>query len=259
MTDCLPRIGCVPYLNARPLVEGITYPIRELVPAKLGEAFQAGEFDVALLSSIDVILALDPCAVDGISISSKGDVYSVVLAFKGDLKGIKKVLLDPASHTSNALLRIVLEEFHGIFPEYVQSQEDEIVESLLECPTLLIGDRAIQSRERTANQEVRFLDLGGEWYRHTLLPFVFALWSLKYEYTKKSELSTLLRATKISGMARRAEIAAREQDPSFALHYLNESIRYELGEEEKQGLALFHEFLIKLKIVSNKKSKISYF
>jgi predicted solute-binding protein len=60
-------------------------------------------------------------------------------------------------------------------------------------------------------------------------------------------------------MARRAEIAAREQDPSFALHYLNESIRYELGEEEKQGLALFHEFLIKLKIVSNKKSKISYF
>ena len=259
MNDCLPRIGCVPYLNARPLVEGITCPIRELVPAKLGESFQAGEFDVALLSSIDVILAPNPCAVDGISISSRGDVYSVVLAFEGDLKGIKKVLLDPASHTSNALLRIVLEEFHGIFPEYVQSQEGEIVESLSECATLLIGDRAIQSRERMANQEVRFLDLGGEWYSRTLLPFVFALWSLRYEYTKKSDLSTLLRTTKLFGMARRAEIAAREQDPEFTLHYLTEFIQYDLGEDEKQSLALFQGLLTKLKIVSNNKSEISYF
>lgn len=259
MNDTIPRIGCVPYLNARPLVEGITYPIRELVPAKLGEAFQAGEFDVALLSSIDVIKSLHPCAVDGISISSQGDVYSVVMAYQGDLRGIKKVVLDPASHTSNALLRIVLEEFHGIFPEYVQYEKDEIAESLLVRPTLLIGDRAIESRKQAANQMVRYLDLGGEWYRHTSLPFVFALWSFRYEYTKKKELSFFLRGVKDIGLSKRAEIAAREQDPEFTLHYLTEFIQYDLGEDEKQSLALFHDLLTKLKIVSNNKLEIYYF
>jgi predicted solute-binding protein len=258
VNDTIPRIGCVPYLNARPLVEGITYPIRELVPAKLGDAFQAGEFDVALLSSIDVITSLHPYAVDGISISSQGDVYSVVLAYHGDLKGIKKVVLDPASHTSNALLRIVLEDFHGIFPEYVQSLELNFLDLSLEAPTLLIGDRAINERKRTISRDVRFLDLGGEWFRSTGYPFVFALWSLRDCFTKKKEISNLLRSAKIVGLARRAEIAAREKDPEFAQHYLTVSIRYDLGVEEKAGLALFSEFLIKHKFLE-KNQEIKYF
>jgi len=249
VNDTIPRIGCVPYLNARPLVEGITYPIRELVPAKLGNAFQAGEFDVALLSSIDVITSLHPCAVDGISISSQGDVYSVVLAYQGDLRGIKKVVLDPASHTSNALLRIVLEDFHGIFPEYVQSLELNSLDLFSEAPTLLIGDRAINERKRTSSRNVHFLDLGGEWFRHTGLPFVFALWSFRDSFTKKKETSDLLRSAKLAGLAKRAEIATRDQNPEFALHYLTESIRYDLGVKEKAGLALFSEFLIKHKVL----------
>ena len=251
MNDTIPRIGCVPYLNARPLVEGITYPIRELVPAKLGDAFQAGEFDVALLSSIDVITSLQPYAVDGISISSQGDVYSVVLAYQGDLRGIKKVVLDPASHTSNALLRIVLEDFHGIFPEYVQSLELNFLDLSLEAPTLLIGDRAINERKRTTSRNIHFLDLGGEWYHNTSLPFVFALWSLRDSFTKKKETSDLLRSAKLAGLAKRAEIATGDQNPEFAQHYLTELIRYDLGVKEKAGLALFAEFLIKHKLSEN--------
>ena len=253
MNDTIPRIGCVPYLNSRPLLEGITYPIRELVPAKLGDAFQAGEFDVALLSSIDVITSLHSYAVDGISISSQGDVYSVVLAYEGDLRGIKKVVLDPASHTSNALLRIVLENFHGVFPEYVQLSEFEYTEFSADIPRLLIGDRAINERKRTTSRNIHFLDLGGEWYHNTSLPFVFALWSLRESFTKKKETSDLLRSAKLVGLARRAEIAAREKDPEFAQHYLTESIRYDLGVQEKAGLALFSEFLIKHKLSENNK------
>jgi len=251
VNDTIPRIGCVPYLNARPLVEGITYPIRELVPAKLGDAFQAGEFDVALLSSIDVIMNLHSYAVDGISISSQGDVYSVVLAYQGDLRGIKKVVLDPASHTSNALLKIVLEEFHGIRPEYVHFLEEVSSDLSLQIPTLLIGDRAIESRKRTSLSNIHFLDLGGEWFRHTGLPFVFALWSLRDSFTKKKEISDLLRSAKLAGLAKRNEIATRDQNPEFALHYLTESIRYDLGVHEKAGLALFSEFLIKHKLSLN--------
>jgi len=36
------RIGCVPYLNARPLLEGIGYPVTERVPAQLRDLFREG-------------------------------------------------------------------------------------------------------------------------------------------------------------------------------------------------------------------------
>jgi len=258
MNQAEPRIGCVPYLNARPLLQGIHFPVRELVPAKLGEAFQSGEFDVALLSSIDVISNANPCAVDGISISSKGDVYSVVLLYEGDLKAISKVLLDPASHTSNALLQIVLGEFHGLKPEYVHYSDLKHSSPDVECPILLIGDRAIETRKRTSARGSVFMDLGGEWYRNTGIPFVFALWSLRDDITNKTYISECLRQSKDQGLPLRSEIASKNPDPEFALRYLTEFIHYDLGEEEKRGIKLFAEYLEKNKIIP-KTNQISYY
>jgi predicted solute-binding protein len=252
-----PRIGCVPYLNARPLLEGLPYPVRELVPSMLGDAFLEGEFDVALLSSIDVIASPNPCAVDGVSISSKGDVHSVVLAYQGDLDVMKKVNLDPDSHTSNLLLRIVLEEFYGFQPKYVHLKQDITIEDDLLIPTLLIGDRAIETRKRTS-AHLRFLDLGGEWFSRTGLPFVFALWSLKIDYTNKTEIASLLRHTKERGIAAIGRIASGTPDPEFTRRYLGGAIRYELGEEEKLGLELFRDFLVK-KGIADIQREIKYF
>jgi len=185
MSSVVPRIGSVPYLNARPLLEGLEFPITELVPAKLCDGFQQGMFDAAILSSIDVISSPDSEVVDGVSISSKGEVHSVILAYQGDLKSITQVRLDPSSHTSNALLQIILSEFYSLEPDYVHI---ELGESLL-LPSLLIGDPAIIFRNRTSDPEVSYLDLGGEWYRKTGLPFVFALWQLKKDFTGKNFLS----------------------------------------------------------------------
>jgi len=241
------RIGCVPYLNARPLVEGLTFPIKELVPAKLGEAFDAGEFDSALLSSIDVIKSPFSCAVDGVSISSLGDVHSVVLAYRGALRGIEKVTLDSSSHTSNALLKIVLEEFYCVFPKYVHSSDCES----LDGARLIIGDPAISFRKQVAGSDVRFLDLGGAWHQFTGLPFVYAIWALRKENTNKKEIAELLRNAKILGLGQRSAIASKESDPEFALRYLTESIRYDLGADEKTAISLFGEFLLKYKITSN--------
>jgi len=247
MTPSVPRIGCVPYLNAWPLLEGLPFPVRKIVPAQLYDVFSAGELDVALLSSIDVISKAQAEVVDGVSISSRGDVFSVVLSYEGELKDITKVALDPASHTSNALLRIILEEFHGVVPEYVQLTDKE--SNFL--PSLMIGDRAIKTRIRTSNASVRYLDLGGEWFRNTGMPFVFALWQLRKEFTDKSSLSDAIREAKRRGIAQIPKIASLEEDPAFAEGYLLNHICYELGEEEKRGLALFGDYLQKLNIASN--------
>ena len=254
MTPAVPRVGCVPYLNARPLLEGLPFPVMKYVPAQLHELYLSGELDVALLSSIDVISQAHAEVVDGVSISSKGDVHSVVLAYEGELKDLTKVALDPASHTSNALLRIVLEEFHGIFPEYVQITDYHI--DFL--PALMIGDRAIITRKRTSSPSLRFLDLGGEWFRHTALPFVFAVWCFRKEFTNKKSLSLALREAKARGVSLIPSIAAQEEDPRFAEEYLRDHIRYDLGDEEKRGLRAFGEALGRLNIIKNGVSKITY-
>ena len=259
MEETPPRIGCVPYLNARPLLEGLTYPVRELVPSALIEEFQSAKLDAALLSSIDVISMADPEVVDGVAIGSRGDVHSVILAYEGDLQGIERVTLDPASHTSNALLQIVLREFYGINPKYVQIAELDIQSQQISLPRLLIGDPAIAFRKRTSGSAVRYLDLGGEWYRHTGLPFIFAVWSLRKEYTNKKELSKMLRAAKGAGLANLSKIADRDIDPAFALHYLSDSIRFDLCAEEKQGLRLFSKYLEKYNINISPFKEITYF
>lgn len=255
MIPNVPRVGCVPYLNARPLLEGLPFPVRKIVPAQLYEVFCAGELDVALLSSIDVISKVQSEVVDGVSISSRGDVFSVVLSYEGELKDITKVALDPASHTSNALLRIVLEEFHGVVPKYVQLTDLKF--NFL--PNLMIGDRAIKTRSRTSNASVRYLDLGGEWFRNTGMPFVFALWQLRNEFTYKSYLSEAIREAKRRGVAEIPKIALFEEDPAFAEGYLLNHIRYELGDEEKRGLALFGDYLQKLNIANNNINSLIYY
>lgn len=249
------RVGCVPYLNARPLLEGLPFSVRKLAPAQLHGVFKSGELDVALLSSIDVISKDQADVVDGISISSKGDVHSVVLAYRGALNELTKVTLDPASHTSNALLRIVLGEFYGIYPEYVQSTVSES----LSMPMLMIGDRAISFRKKTTDPSVRYLDLGGEWYRKTGLPFVFALWELNKEFTKKKLLSELIRKAKREGISAIPKIAAHEEESAFAESYLRHHIRYDFGDEEKRGLQAFGEYLLQLKISNNIVKSISYY
>lgn len=250
-----PRIGCVPYLNARPLLEGIGYPVTELVPARLGELFLEEKLDAALLSSVDVLTMPNPEAVDGISISCRGPVQSVLLAYTGELSDLQSIQLDPSSHTSNFLVQIALREFFGLDPEYVQITERKQDG----FPAVVIGDPALSLSKRPSQSGLKFLDLGAEWVRNTGLPFVFALWSLRSDFTEKSSLSSHLREAKERGLASIDRIASGTTDPEFSKTYLGGSIRYDLGEEEKRGLALFGEYLTKMEILDSRASGIKYY
>ncbi|NBZ95150.1 MAG: hypothetical protein EBR40_01755 [Proteobacteria bacterium] len=250
-----PRIGCVPYLNARPLLEGIGYPVTEIVPARLGDLFLEGTLDAALLSSVDVLTMSDPAVVDGISISCRGPVQSVLLAYTGELSDIRSVELDPSSHTSNLLAQIVLGEFHGLELEYVQLTERIKINS----PAVIIGDPALSASKRPSHSGLKFLDLGSEWVRYTSLPFVFALWVLRNDYPNKSELASLLRSAKQAGLGVIDRIAKATADPEFTKSYLGGAIRYDLGTEEKRGLECFRDFAKKINSDMNYENKITYF
>jgi chorismate dehydratase len=247
------RIGAVPYLNARPLVEGIAEHLEFHVPSRLAELFAAGELDAALVPVFEAVEREKATIADGIAIASRGEVFSVFLAHREPLPMLETVALDPASHTSNHLLQVLLAEFHDLTPEYLAMPEDE------NQARLLIGDAALEFRRSHAADGWSFLDLGAEWQRCTGLPFVFACWVFRDGLDEPERLAAVLREVKKRGLEARVRIAAEFADADFVRCYLTEFIRFDLDEDEKKAVALFAVLLRKHGLVRvSGDAKISY-
>src|SRR5438067_6538892 len=103
------RIGCVKYLNARPLIRGWAGEVDFDHPSALCKRLADGELDVALVSSFEFLRSPIYRIVDDISISSDGPVYSVIVAYAGNAP-LPEIELDPASETSVFLLRYLIAE-----------------------------------------------------------------------------------------------------------------------------------------------------
>src|SRR2546423_15611964 len=91
------RIGCVKYLNARPLIHGWPGNVVLDHPSALCTQLARGELDGALVSSFEFLRNPIYRIVDGVSISSDGPVYSVVVAHAGKIEDVKEIELDPAA------------------------------------------------------------------------------------------------------------------------------------------------------------------
>jgi chorismate dehydratase len=105
-----PRIGCVKYLNARPLIHGWPGHVQFDHPSSLCQLLARGDVDLALVSSFEFLRNPIYRIVDEISISSAGPVYSVIVAHRGDISEVEEIELDPAAETSVNLLRCLLAE-----------------------------------------------------------------------------------------------------------------------------------------------------
>ena len=179
--------------------------------------------------------------VDDVAIASDGPVYSVFLAYRGELSAIRRIALDPASLTSIHLLQVLLAEFHGIRPECVDARQAGSVDA-----ELLIGNQAMAYR-LNAPSDIRLLDLGEEWQRQTGLPFVYAPWVLRPGLPNVEQVAEAFREVKRQSIARMDEIVRTEKScsPELARHYLAHHIRFGLGEREKAGMLRFRELLVK--------------
>ena len=221
----LTRFGAVPYLNARPLVEGLD-PLTLEAPAALVHAFEAGRVDVALLP-VAAGEALEAPRIADLGIAADGRVDSVLLFLRKLPEEVRTVCLDPDSRTSNVLAVLLLRSY-GLDPEVVDDPSEADAE-------LVIGDRALM-RNRESPDDV--LDLGAAWKQRTGLPFVFAAW-----YGDESAARELRAAYK-RGSGRLAEYAA-EGERSLGIpadlleQYLRDRIRFKLGRAEHKGLQLF--------------------
>lgn len=238
------RLGCVKYLNARPLIRGWEGQVCFDHPSALCRQLAAGELDVALLSSFEYLRHPIYSVVDQVAVASDGPVFSVVLAHIGPVEELREVVIDPASETSVNLLRCLLGE-RGLAPAYVEKGELSATRG-----RLLIGDQAIRFREQ-AGDEVHFLDLGAAWKEQTGLPFAYALWLIRPEYAQKQEVAEALRDLARTNLAHLDEIIAEqpETERAFARFYFRECLRFSFGKAEQQGFQKFAETCAQQKLL----------
>lgn len=235
------RIGCVKYLNARPLIHGWPGEVVFDHPSNLSERLAAGSLDVALVSSFEFLRNPVYTLVDGISISSHGPVHSVFVAHAGELAEIEEIEVDPASQTSINLLRCLLAEI-GLSPKFVV--RSRLIQRAITArlAKFFIGDQAIRFRDESATT-FQFWDLGEEWQKRTQLPFVYALWLIRPEVASAKPIADSLRACRDNNLRELDSVIASEREfsPEFCQYYLRECLSYQFGSAEKEGLSTFRK------------------
>lgn len=225
------RIGCVPYVNAKPLIEGLDGVLLK-PPSELAGLLSRGRLDVALLPSIEVIRrGLE--SVPGLAIASPGEVDSVRLHLLKPLSQVRVVALDRNSRTTNTLVRILMAKRFGLSPRYIVADP---ARGLKGDAAVTIGDASFK------DFGVPSLDLGLEWRALTGRPFVFALWAHRPGHPRRAEIRRTLQAA-----AERADVEAivRREYRRIGIseercrRYLTECITFGLGPDERAGLKLF--------------------
>jgi predicted solute-binding protein len=238
-------IGSVPYLNARPLHWTIQEPVTFLEPSQLVVELAAGRLQAGLVPVVEAFENADAYhIVDGVAIGALNSVYSVVLVHALPIVRLKTVALDPASKTSNLLIRVLLQKYYRISPRYVSPDEPA-------DGRLIIGDPAIAYRQ--SHPDERYLDLAQSWHAHTGLPFVFAVWAVRRDAPDAEALAKNLRAAAKAGLAARGEIARNH----FEFRYLTDHVYYHLGNPQKKAISTFASDLVEIGCLA-KNPELSY-
>ncbi len=245
-------VGCVPYVNAIPLVYrfeqlGDESPVRVIydVPSKLPALLDSGDVDAILVSSFDALTQPNRRIAEGVCIGSFGPVESVRLFSKVPFSEILSLALDTSSMTSNALAQILLAEQFSCMPkvQLVMPNQEKMLSKCDAC--VLIGDLGMAA----PSEGHHVLDLGEAWTKLTGLPFVWAAWvggerltpelaGLLYEaYDRLShnDLDTWIKAA-----GEKSNLS-----PARLANYFQKSMRYELDDLAMIGLGAFQDHLLK--------------
>ena len=251
------RIGMVNFINTAPMYftwqergNNSRWRVVEAVPSKLNRLLDDGELDLGIVSSHEYALHPDQYYVlDNLSISSSGAVGSVYLFADCPLSELdgQAVLLSPQSQTSNSLVRVILENFFEICPEYLFTPE----KGKKPQAKVAIGDEAL--RLYGAQSFPTVLDLGQAWLDLTGMPFVFAVWAVRRETWEQRKEDILVVQQELfscveEGHRNLAAIAARAavripMAPASCERYLT-GIEYDLTAAKKEGLHHFYKLLI---------------
>ena len=227
------RIGCVPFVNAKPLIAqfvdaAIGVEVVLAPPSQLPAMLDRGEAAAVLASSFDALHTPGRRVAAGVAIASKGPVESVRMFSKVPFERVGSVALDSSSLTSNALAHILLHELYGVCPA-TRVREPDLDAMLSECDAaVLIGDRGMTASSAG-------------------LPFVWALW-IGGPQLDAALADTLLHARRwgeahIEAVAREAAKEPGWSGP-MALRYLSETMYFDFDARGAESLATFGQMML---------------
>ncbi len=207
------------YLNCAPIYHFLDKTIRDTrsalklnvisaTPAKLTELMLEGKVDAGPMPVMDYLRYQDKFELmGGLSISSRKEAGSVLLFSqrKPEMLDGLNVALSPESSTSNALLRIILENKFNVHPHFKPFEPDTPDHGKEPDARLVIGDRAL--RMASARPEEAAMDLGKVWSSWQELPTVFALFVARKGLAYRVELTQALRSSRNMGLSRLEEVA----------------------------------------------------
>jgi chorismate dehydratase len=238
-------IAAVSFLNAKPLVHGLekepgVHVVTD-VPSKLLRTLVEDQADVALCPVIDFQTSpVDLSIVPVGGIGSDGATHTVRVFSRRPIEEIERVHTDGDSHTSVALLTVVLEALHGRRPELFKLGRGPFENASYPEALLLIGDKVVRDDPGTESYPHQ-LDLGEAWKELTGLPFVFACWMARAD-RDLHDLPGILAENWARNRNRIPEIADIHADGwprDLARHYLENVLRYDIGNRELDSIEIF--------------------
>ncbi|MGA3038318.1 MAG: menaquinone biosynthesis protein [Vulcanimicrobiaceae bacterium] len=187
------RCGRIEYLNDLPLYlafdEGALGFPGELisgVPSRLNAETIRGKLDMGPISAAHFARHADELTlIDGLCIGARDYAWSVLLISEQPphLLDGGEIAVTRESASGRALLQILLERRYGVRAAFV-STEDPIYAAQMHQPALLIGDKALDARDRFDPSIV--YDLSHLWHEWTEADMVFAVWVVRNDVFKRS-------------------------------------------------------------------------
>lgn len=260
MTRMKPRMGRIEYLNVLPIYHALEtgrvphgYELVYGPPAALNDRMSQGELVAASTSCIEYARRPERYwLMPDLAIGSHGAVMSVLLLSRtpvAELEG-KTVLVSAQTHTSAALLRILLKEHARVSVNFITgSATERMATGNPPEAVLAIGDEALRLRKRPAYPYI--WDLGAAWLEWTGLPFTFGVWVISKDAARRGALAedpvSVLHAGRDWGAAN-MDVILDIAEGNYPLsrteltEYFN-GLSYKLGDIERQGLCLFYDRL----------------
>jgi chorismate dehydratase len=244
------RVGIVNYLNTKPLIYGLERPPMtqqiELIgayPSRLAGMLVNDEIDVGLIPVAAIPQLSSSYIIGDYCIGTEGEIASVCLFSEVPISEIKTVYLDYQSRSSVALLRWLMKEYWGIYPQIIEATSEDYRDQIKGTTAgLVIGDRALEQRKTSTF----IYDLGSEWRAITGLPFVFAAWVSK-QPLPDSFVAQFNEANAL-GLNHIDEIVAATPFDLYDLKkYYSLHLSYHLDEAKRKGMQLFLQYIEDLK------------
>ncbi len=204
-----PRLGHINFINCLPLTYGFSHggfaqglSIEASVPSVLNQLIIEGKLDASPVSSIVYARHSQKLLVlPNISISANGGLESILFVARRPIHELDgaRIALTNKSATSHCLLKIILQHFYHIMPEYYISGLSLDAGVLEEADAVLfIGDDALYAYHNRV-KEYFYYDLGEEWKKLTGLGMVYAVWVVNRDFAQDRPDDVSLICQKVTG------------------------------------------------------------